>query len=203
MQSVQNKHMRLHLIDRIRAGHLLIALGALALTGCVSREEQKAAAPVVVKLIAFNDFHGHINPPTSRLRVADPQGGEAPLQLPAGGVQCLSTLVGQLKAQNERNAVVAAGDLIGGAPLISSLFHHEPTIELLNRLGLEYSSVGNHEFDRGRAELLRMQNGGCLTNDERGSCRNGRFAGAQFKYCLLYTSPSPRDGLLSRMPSSA
>ncbi len=87
-----------------------------------------------------------------------------------------------MKAENELNAVVAAGDLIGGTPLVSALFHQEPSIEVLNRLGLEFTSVGNHEFDAGSVELLRMQNGGCFPGAGRDTCRNGTFAGAQFRY---------------------
>ena len=56
---------------------------------------------------------------------------------------------------------MAAGDLIGASPLLSALFHDEPTIESLSAMGLEITAVGNHEFDEGSDELLRMQNGGC------------------------------------------
>ena len=56
---------------------------------------------------------------------------------------------------------MAAGDLIGGSPFLSGLFHDEPSVESLNAMGLDVSSVGNHEFDEGTTELLRMQNGGC------------------------------------------
>ena len=56
---------------------------------------------------------------------------------------------------------VAAGDLIGASPFLSALFHDEPTIEAMSMMGLEIASVGNHEFDEGKDELLRMQNGGC------------------------------------------
>jgi 5'-nucleotidase len=93
----------------------------------------------------------------------------------------LSTLIGELKARNPRQAVVAAGDLIGGSPLVASLFLHEPTIELLGEIGLEFSALGNHEFDAGRAELLRIQRGGCA-EDRTASCRSGAFRGARFQY---------------------
>jgi 5'-nucleotidase len=65
-------------------------------------------------------------------------------------------------ASKQKNTVtVAAGDLIGATPLLSAAFHDEPAIEALNLIGLDYASVGNHEFDEGPAELLRIQNGGC------------------------------------------
>jgi 5'-nucleotidase len=71
------------------------------------------------------------------------------------------------------------------------LFHDEPTVEVLNQIGLDISSVGNHEFDKGAAELMRLQNGGCYPRSADGSsgvvggdtCMNqGRFEGARFKY---------------------
>ncbi len=114
-----------------------------------------SASPVMVKLIAFNDFHGHLQPPGSPTRL--PVEGGPDLLLPTGGVAWLAGQIETLKAQNPRSAVVAAGDLIGASPLISSLLNHEPTMVALTAAGLEFSAVGNHEFDRGVAELLRLQ----------------------------------------------
>lgn len=140
------------------------------------------ATPIVIKLIGLNDFHGNINPPTAPTRIPDPTGAPQPLELSTGGIEYLSTLVAQLRAQNSRNAVVAAGDLIGGTPLVSALFHHEPTIEALNTMGLDFASVGNHEFDAGKVELKRMQSGGCYPNVTEGTCAKGHFDGAKFQY---------------------
>ncbi|MCX8520336.1 MAG: bifunctional metallophosphatase/5'-nucleotidase [Rhodoferax sp.] len=150
-----------------------------------------AARPVHISLIALNDLHGNLHPPGGSVLMPDadrPQG----TAVAAGGVAYLASLVQQLKAANpQRTLVVAAGDLVGASPLVSSLFHDEPTIEVLNLLGLDISSVGNHEFDKGRDELLRLQNGGCHPRAEDGSvgiigqdtCMNaGHFAGAQFQY---------------------
>jgi 5'-nucleotidase len=114
-----------------------------------------SALPVTVKLIAFNDFHGHLQPPGSPTRL--PVEGAADLQLPTGGVAWLAAQIEALRVRNPRSAVVAAGDLIGASPLISSLLKHEPTIAALTAAGLEFSAVGNHEFDGGVAELLRLQ----------------------------------------------
>ena len=55
--------------------------------------------------------------------------------------------------------------MVGASPLISGLFHDEPTIEALNKLDLDVTSVGNHEFDEGAKELARLQNGGCHPTD--------------------------------------
>ena len=168
---------------------LLVLCAATLVVACTPTREHGpgaasvAATPVTVKLIAFNDFHGQLTPPGGPTRVADPDSaGPGTLDLPTGGVASLAGLVRQLKAQNPLNAVVAAGDLIGASPLSSALFHDEPSIEALSALGLEFSSVGNHEFDDGIAELRRMQNGGCFPGGKDDTCRRGAFAGASFKY---------------------
>ena len=81
--------------------------------------------------------------------------------MPAGGAEHMATLVKQLREGRKNTIFVAAGDLIGASPFLSAMFHDEPTIESLSMMGLEVASVGNHEFDEGKDELLRMQNGGC------------------------------------------
>ena len=87
--------------------------------------------------------------------------------------------------------VVGAGDFIDASPLISSLFNDEPAIETLNRIGLEFNAVGNHEFDKGSAELLRLQNGGCRVVNgvqDHNSCKGAAvgtpvpYEGAKFKW---------------------
>ncbi len=133
------------------------------------------AATTTVKVIAFNDFHGNLQTPGLFSSV------------PSGGVDVLASYVSNLKAQNPNNVVVSAGDVIGASPLISGLFHDEPTIETMNRLGLEFNAVGNHEFDEGGTELLRMQRGGCHPTDPN-TCQGATvgtpptFEGAKFKF---------------------
>ena len=141
------------------------------------------AADVPVKIIAFNDFHGQLEAPgTLRANAAT-----AAPAIPVGGVEWMAAYVDSLKSKNPNNAVVSAGDLIGATPLISALFHDEPTIEAMNRLGLEFNAVGNHEFDEGREELVRMQKGGCHPSDSN-SCQGAivgtpvPFEGAQFSF---------------------
>jgi len=95
--------------------------------------------------------------------------------------------IARLQAQNPNSVVVSAGDLIGASPLVSALFHDEPTIEAMNRAGLEFNAVGNHEFDEGKDELKRMQNGGCHPTDPN-SCKGASvgtpvpFEGAKFQF---------------------
>jgi 5'-nucleotidase len=133
-----------------------------------------AAPPgtVDVQILALNDFHGNLMPPSgSAGRVGT---------IEAGGVEYLATHIRQLEAQNPNTVVVSAGDLIGASPLISALFHDEPTIEAFNLIGLDFNAVGNHEFDEGITELLRMQEGGCHPVD---GCQDGDpFNGAEFQF---------------------
>jgi 5'-nucleotidase len=106
---------------------------------------------VDLQLLAFNDYHGHLERSTPGMI-----GGAA-----AGGSEYLSAKLNELRQGHKYSLTVAAGDLIGGSPAFSGLFHDEPSVESLNAMKLDVSSVGNHEFDEGVTELLRMQNGGC------------------------------------------
>ncbi len=130
-----------------------------------------------VQLLAINDFHGNLQPPAgSSGRIST----GPTTTVDAGGVEYLATWIKRLREQNSNTITVGAGDLIGASPLISGLFHDEPTIEAMNSLGLDVSGVGNHEFDEGVNELLRMQNGGCHPVD---GCQDGdAFGGALFRY---------------------
>lgn len=160
----------------------LIAL--LLAAGCAGLQPAASpAAPVAVRLIAINDFHGQLLPPDSATALPGPEAGTA-VRVPLGGAAYLATAVAALKAENPRHVVVAAGDLISASPLESALFHDEPAIAALNAIGLEISSVGNHEFDDGRDALLRMQHGGCAPDGEIGvdTCVGGRYPGARFQY---------------------
>jgi 5'-nucleotidase len=86
----------------------------------------------------------------------------------------------EARKERQPSLTVAAGDLIGGTPLVSAAFHDEPAIESLNKVGLEISSVGNHEFDEGVTELKRIQRGGCHPVD---GCQDGDpYKGAAFPY---------------------
>ena len=104
-----------------------------------------------LQLLGINDYHGHLEANTP----GTVDGA------PAGGAEYLSAKLDELRQGNKYSLTVAAGDLIGGSPAFSGLFHDEPSVESLNAMQLDVSSVGNHEFDEGVTELLRMQNGGC------------------------------------------
>jgi 5'-nucleotidase len=131
-----------------------------------------------VQLLAINDFHGNLQPPSgSSGRIATGPGQT----VNAGGVEYLATWIKSLRTTNPNTLTVGAGDIIGASPLISGLFHDEPTIEAMNALGLDVTGVGNHEFDEGIDELLRMQFGnGCHPVD---GCQDGTpFGGSLFQY---------------------
>jgi 5'-nucleotidase len=134
-----------------------------------------------LEVIALNDLHGNLQSPgTYRANAQSPE-------VPAGGVALLAGYVRHLKSQNPNNIVVSAGDLTGGGPLISALFHDEDTVEVMNRIGLDINGVGNHEFDHGKTGLMRLAHGGCSTADAN-TCRGAEtgmpvpFEGAKFEY---------------------
>ena len=142
-------------------------------------------APVDLRILAINDFHGYLRPPPGGITIADPEDKTKKITVPAGGAEHMATLVGQLREGRKNTIFVAAGDLIGASPFLSAMFHDEPTIEALSMMGLDISSVGNHEFDEGKDELLRMQNGGCHPVDK---CQGPHpFAGAKFRYLAAST----------------
>jgi 5'-nucleotidase len=143
------------------------------------------AAPVELRILAINDFHGNLRPPAGGIRIADPNDKTKKITVAAGGAEQMATLVRQLRERAGNNIFVAAGDLIGASPFLSAMFHDEPTIESLSMMGLAITSVGNHEFDEGKEELLRMQNGGCHPTD---GCQGPhRFPGATFHYLAAST----------------
>jgi 5'-nucleotidase len=143
------------------------------------------AAPVELRILAINDFHGNLRPPTGGISIADPANRANQINVPAGGAEYVATVIKQLRDKATNSIFVAAGDLIGASPLLSAMFHDEPSIESLSMMGLELASVGNHEFDEGKDELLRMQNGGCHAIDK---CQGSHpFAGAKFHYLAAST----------------
>ena len=136
--------------------------------------QSEVGKTITVKLIGFNDFHGYI------------KAGEGSSSNP--GVARFSTKIKALRDMNPLHAVVSAGDMIGASPLTSALFKDEPTIEAMNRIGIDFNSVGNHEFDEGKTELLRMKQGGNHPTDPysgQGMAQDlkaGQFAGASFDF---------------------
>jgi 5'-nucleotidase len=150
---------------------------------------------VTVQVLAINDFHGNLEPPSGSggvvvAKLADgildgglPDSGivanleAGTASIPAGGAAYLATLVKSLRAKNPYTVMVSAGDLTGASPLISNVFFDEPSVLVMNAMGLDYEGVGNHDFDRGLTELLRLAKGGPSPLDG-----GGVFPGARFQY---------------------
>jgi len=133
-----------------------------------------------VHLLAFNDLHGNLE-----------AGGNNLYGRFAGGAAYLAKAVKDRQAlYGKRQATIFAGDNIGASPLANGLFFEEPITVATNLMHADFGSVGNHEFDKGSAELRRIQNGGCKPVDgctaapyllPNGSTTNV-FPGADFKY---------------------
>ena len=158
---------------------LLVALTLLACSSPQTNDELPAeeptaeAEPVHIRLLAFNDFHGALEGPAGSVTVD----GES---IDAGGADYFAAHIAAEKGEADHTTVVAAGDLIGATPLVSALFFDEPTIEFFNKAGLDISSVGNHEFDQGVDEFLRIEGGGC--HPEEGCREDHEYEGADFSY---------------------
>ncbi len=149
---------------------------AFVLTGCAT----PPSAPIDINLVALNDFHGHLE--ASKFTYAPTPGAQL-VSVQAGGIGTLAAALQAWRAQDRDLLFVAAGDLVGGSPALSAMWADEPTVTALDMLGLQVSSVGNHEFDQGRKELLRQQHGGCDSPRSDKACKfTPNFGGAHYAY---------------------
>lgn len=162
---------------------ILAGLLALALSACATTRD--GAGPVTVGIAAINDFHGALEP--ARLAVPAPDSKGGTVAVPAGGAAWLASAIDSLRSRYANHVTVSAGDLIGASQLASSIYLDEPAIGVMNRIGLSFNAVGNHEFDQGRAELLRKQRGGCRQHTLRRPCAVERFRGARFRFLSAST----------------
>ena len=137
----------------------LLALPLAAALAACATVPKAPAEPVTVRIVGLNDFHGNLEPIKRPILLEDGQGGKQ--EVYAGGAAWFATAVEKIRAQNPYNMTIGAGDLISASPLSSSLFLDEPTVGVMNRVHLDFTSVGNHEFDRGWRELKRLREGGC------------------------------------------
>ncbi len=157
------------------------ALLALSIAACSSTptvdetpvDDPAPADEIHLRLLGFNDLHGSLEGPNGQV----PVDGE---MVDAGGVAHMATLLEEKRGEAHFTTTVAAGDIIGASPLLSALFYDEPTIEAMRLIGLDLASVGNHEFDQGVDELMRIDEGGCHEDEE---CVEGdEYDGASFPY---------------------
>jgi 5'-nucleotidase len=175
-------------LGRGRRWTLAATASALAVSGLALTADPVEAGPgrgdlAKARFFSFNDFHGALDAPPGGGTSAGVNG------VPAGGAEYLATTLKALRADAEANGqkviTAGAGDMVGATPLLSAAFHDEPTIETLNLLRMDVTSVGNHEFDEGVEELLRLQNGGCHPVD---GCQDGDpYLGAEFPYLAANT----------------
>jgi 5'-nucleotidase len=200
-------------MKRTFAALVAVALAIVAAPSALADQQAKPKKEKLthVKLLAFNDFHGHLETGTPGT-IVDPATG---LAVPSGGAEYFATHLKALGSEDENTFVVSAGDLIGASPLASGLMHDEPTIDFMNYVGLDTIGVGNHEFDEGKAELLRMQYGNRTwrgRGENKGSpyvparadgchpvdgCQDGTpFAGSVFQYLAANVTDTDTDNAL-------
>jgi 5'-nucleotidase len=130
------------------AASLVGLVGLNASAGPESADEPRQET-LRIRLLGVNDLHGHLEPPRPAL----------------GGVAWLKAHLDR-ETLPGRTVRVHAGDMVGASPLISSWFHDEPAIEAANAIGFDVGTLGNHEFDEGGPELMRLLRGGRRTGPE-------------------------------------
>ncbi|WP_430335798.1 bifunctional metallophosphatase/5'-nucleotidase [Rhodococcus sp. ACT016] len=180
---------------RRRTAALASVLGASLTVGVHSAAARPSedADTVSVRLLAINDLHGSLQPPKgARAQVSRPDGPATD----AGGAAYLAAYVQQLRAQAKNSLLYSVGDSWGSSPIESALFHDEPTVNLLNLMGVDAASIGTHELDDGFGELRRMQSGGC--HPVEGCQFEPTFDGARFP--LLSANMTLADGAPAALP---
>ncbi|WP_432848899.1 bifunctional metallophosphatase/5'-nucleotidase [Amycolatopsis sp. CA-161197] len=174
---------------------LAVTAAAALATVAVTSVPASAAQTTDVRIITLNDLHGNLEPPAGSAGKVFMADGTS---VDAGGAAYVATHVKQLESQVRNSMVLSAGDNVGASPVISALFHDEPTIDFLNELGVKASVVGNHELDEGYQELLRMQFGGCNKTD--GCQFRPTYQGADFP--ILGSNVYFTNGLPALLPFS-
>ena len=186
---------------------LLAGVGESALGQLTSEQPPAAqrlaevAGSVHLRLLGVNDFHGHLESPGSRRR-----GGAGGPHVPVGGAAVLGSHLDKAAAGLPGRTIrVHAGDMVGASPLVSSHFHDEPAVEAMNLMRFDVGTLGNHEFDEGGPEMLRLLRGGRRSDgreakrDERGrpvnTSRPG-FEGVRFPYIAANTVDGDGRALL-------
>ncbi|ANY10160.1 bifunctional metallophosphatase/5'-nucleotidase [Pseudonocardia sp. HH130630-07] len=169
------------------AAVLAVALVAGVAVWAAGSPGGPGAGSSTVRLITFNDLHGNLEPPSgSSAEVSTDDGAE----VEAGGAAYLAAHVNRLRGEQPDSVLLSTGDNIGASPLASALFRDEPTVELLDRMGVAASVAGNHEFDEGIDELRRIVDGGCHPAD---GCRfDPAYDGASFP--VLAANVTGADG---------
>lgn len=116
------------------------------------------ADQVDVQLLGVNDFHGALDTTGSAYM---PEGKVANAGTAAQLDAYMDDAETEFKqASPEGTSIrVQAGDMVGASPANSGLLQDEPTVKVFNKMGFEYGTLGNHEFDEGLAEFNRIMTG--------------------------------------------
>ena len=173
----------------------VFAFTGILLCACAPMNEPSIASSekINISILAFNDLHGHLEPPSMSVR--ERIDGNL-TEVPVGGAAYLAAAIQHHKKLNPLHAVVSAGDMIGATPLTSALFLDEPTIEAVNAMGIDFNAVGNHEFDKGTPELMRMRRGGCEKLTRLEPCQvNRQFPGANFEFLAANVKKADHESL--------
>ena len=141
---------------------------AALLAGCAV---QRPNNQLELTLVGLNDLHGN-------LEASSFEKGKA------GGIDALAATLQAWRKDDPDLLLVGAGDMIGASPAMSGMFADEPTLKALGLMGMRATSVGNHEFDNGKVELLRQARGGCANSPrpEKACQFNPAWEGAKFSY---------------------
>lgn len=170
-------------------GLFTLSISLLGLSACHDHHSNPPPAasfpaqPQEVHILAFNDFHGNLEPPKRFIEAPATADNPNPTRIPVGGVSYFADAIQKLRQKYPQHIVISAGDLVGASPLASSLFLDESTIDIMNDIQIDLNVMGNHEFDRGTQELLRLKNGGCQQFTSTRPCQiNPNFSGAHFDF---------------------
>ena len=165
-------------------------------SGCSQAQADAGDRTANIQLLGVNDFHGNLEPiPNATYRTPTDNIEGRPITCnggPAGGAAFLDAYLDQYASSSSGSTIrVHAGDMVGASPLISSYFHDEPTIKATNLMEFDVGTLGNHEFDEGGKEMLRLIDGGQRTDgkqfkeDVNGQLVNTsdpNFSGAEYPY---------------------
>lgn len=179
----------------------LLLIGSIAAITAACTSPGGPVAPsgqsVSLRLLAFNDFHGNLEPTGLTLALPDPADATKILRVNTGGAAFLAGKLAELKKGSPNTLILETGDLIGASPLVSSFFFDEPTGEIVNTIGVDIGVVGNHEFDKGFKNLKRLATGGCATevkDPNLTSCAGTSKTFAGFKHTTLAANVTDAQG---------
>lgn len=146
-------------LGEIMKKHIVLKSSILSVVAGVSMMITAVQADQVdVQILGVNDFHGALDQTGSAYMPDGKVSG-------AGTAAQLDAYMDQSKEEFKQASPdgtsirVQAGDMVGASPANSGLLQDEPTVKVMNQMGVEYGTIGNHEFDEGLAEYNRIMTG--------------------------------------------